>query len=260
MNDKAKKNYAVITGASSGIGREFAKKLAEEGYKLVLMARRQKRLEELAKELNTECVIVSGDLSHLEDCQRLCDRLETLPVGIFINNAGFGDCNTFLEGDETKELEMINVNIKAVHFLTKRMLKKMINQGGGYILNVASSAGLMPAGPYMATYYATKSYVASLTRAIAQELKERKCPVYIGALCPGPVDTEFNQVANASFSLPGISPEKCVEYALKKMKKKKVIIVPSFSIKCAAAGAKIMPANLVVKVASHQQKKKRNDL
>ena len=260
MNTKAKKHYAVITGASSGIGKEFAKKLSEEGYRLVLVARRRERLEELAASLKTECKILTADLSRLEDCKELCKELEELSVGVFINNAGFGDCSYFLEGDETKEMEMIDVNVKAVHFLTKRILQKMTAQGGGYLLNVASSAGLMPAGPYMATYYATKSYVASLTRAIAQELKEKKNPVYIGALCPGPVDTEFNQVANASFALPGISPKDCVDYALKEMKKKKVIIVPSLAIKGAAAGAKIFPTDLVVKLASYQQKKKRQDL
>ena len=260
MGNKAKKYYAVITGASSGIGKEFAKRLSKEGYRLVLVARRQERLEELAESLSTSCEIITADLSRMEDCRYLCSRLEQIPVGIFINNAGFGDCSYFIDGEEEKELEMIDVNVKAVHFLTKRMLLKMTAQGGGYLLNVASSAGLMPAGPYMATYYATKSYVTSLTRAIAQELKEKNNPVYLGALCPGPVDTEFNQVANANFALPGISPEECVDYALKEMKKKKVIIVPSITIKGAAAGAKILPTDLVVKLASYQQKKKREDL
>lgn len=260
MSKNIKRHYAVITGASSGIGREFAKRFSAEGYRLVLVARRRERMEELAKTLDTECKIMVADLSEIEECKALCDRLEKIPVGIFINNAGFGDCNYFLKGEETKELEMIDVNVKSVHFLMKRMLKKMSLQGGGYILNVASSAGLMPAGPFMATYYATKSYVTSLTRGVAQELKEKKNPVYVGALCPGPVNTEFNQVANAGFSLPGISPEKCVDCALKGMKKKKMIIVPSFSIKCATTGAKILPTDLIIRIASYQQKKKREDL
>lgn len=251
-----KKHYAVITGASSGIGKEFAKRLSKEGYRLVLVARRRERLEELAETLETECEIITADVSKMDECRALCKRLSKLPVGIFINNAGFGDCSYFLEGDEAKELEMIDVNIKAVHVLTKRVLTQMTLQGGGYILNVASSAGLMPAGPYMATYYATKSYVTSLTRAIAQELKEKKNPVYVGALCPGPVDTEFNQVANVEFSLKGISAEYCANYAIDEMKKRKIIIVPSFSMKSAVIGAKVCPTDMLVRIASHQQKKK----
>ena len=108
----------------------------------------------------------------------------------------------------------------------------------------------------MATYYATKSSVTSLTRAIAQELKEKRNPVYVGALCPGPVDTEFNQVANVEFSLKGISAEYCANYAIDEMKKRKVIIVPSFSMKSAVVGAKVCPTDMLVRIASHQQKKK----
>lgn len=121
---------------------------------------------------------------------------------------------------------MIDVNIKAVHILTKKFLPDMIARNEGYILNVASVAGLMPAGPYMATYYATKAYVTSFTSAIAEEL-EKKSNVYVGSLCPGPVDTEFNQVADVKFNLKGITSEYCVNYALDKMYKRKKIIVPT---------------------------------
>ena len=113
-------------------------------------------------------------------------QIEKLPVGILINDAGFGDCGSFLETDADKEMQMIDVNVKAMHLLMKLMLRRMEKQEGGYILNVASSAGLLPAGPYMATYYATKAYIASLTRAVALELKQRGSRVYVGALCPGP--------------------------------------------------------------------------
>ena len=158
-----KKSYAVITGASSGIGMAFARQLAAEGYRLVLIARRENRLQALAEELNksgTESMIITADLSEKEACYRLMQQLEPVPVGILINNAGFGDCGSFLETDADKEMQMIDVNVKAMHLLMKLMLRRMEKQEGGYILNVASSAGLLPAGPYMATYYATKAYMA----------------------------------------------------------------------------------------------------
>ena len=121
---------------------------------------------------------------------------------------------------------------------------------------MASSAGLIPAGPYMATYYATKAYVTSLTRAVARELKEQKSKVYIGCLCPGPVDTEFNDVANVQFALKGISPSYCANYAIDKMKKRKVVIVPSLKMKMAMFGGRLIPDDLYIKIAGHQQKKK----
>lgn len=254
-----KHSYAVVTGASSGIGKVFAKRLAEEGYSLVLTARRQERLQELADELKekgTICEIITADLSVEEECYRFVEQLSDKTVGVFINNAGFGDCGKFLETDVKKELNMIDVNIKAVHLLMKLILRKMQAQDGGYLLNVASSAGLIPAGPYMATYYATKHYVASLTRAVAQELKESKSNVYVGALCPGPVDTEFNDVANVKFRLSGISPEQCVDYALRQMKHRKTLIVPTLTIQAATTLGRFIPQPLYIRLAGTQQKKK----
>src|SRR3712207_3650653 len=118
-------------------------------------------------------------------------------------------------------MSMIDINIKAVHILTKLFIQDFLKRDKGYILNVASSAGLMPAGPYMSTYYASKSYVTSLTSGIARELKEHKSNVYIGALCPGPVETEFNKVANSDFSIKGISAKFCAECAVSGMFKRK---------------------------------------
>jgi len=151
---------------------------------------------------------------------------------------------------------MIDVNVKAMHTLCKKMLQKMQKENHGYILNVASSAGLLPAGPYMATYYATKAYVSSLTQAIAQELKEMDSRVYVGALCPGPVDTEFYDVANVEFTLKGITPEYCVEYALKHMIKRQVVIVPTLLMKASTLASKVAPRSLAVKITSGQQRKK----
>ena len=123
---------------------------------------------------------------------RLCEALTDERIDLFINNAGFGVCGSFLETSGEKELSMAKVNVLAMHQLFKFAVKKMETQGFGTVLNVASSAGLLPGGPYMAGYYATKAYVVSLTRGVAEELREQHSPVYVCALCPGPVDTEFN--------------------------------------------------------------------
>ena len=173
-----------------------------------------------------------------------------------INDAGFGDCGSFLETDADKEMQMIDVNVKAMHLLMKLMLRRMEKQEGGYILNVASSAGLLPAGPYMGTYYATKAYIASLTRAVALELKQRGSRVYVGALCPGPVNTEFNAVANVEFALAGITPEYCVRYALKQMKRRKVVIVPTLTLKAVTICGRFIPQKVLIAITAHQQKKK----
>lgn len=251
-----RKKYAVITGASSGIGMEFARRLSKKGYPLVLIARRRERLVKLSEELNTRCEIITADLSKEAECYRIFYQLQDKEVGIFINNAGFGDCGRFTETDLQKEMDMVQVNVKAVHILMKLMLKKMQKKGYGYILNVASSAGLMPGGPYMATYYATKSYVTSLTQAVAEELREGRSRVYVGCLCPGPVDTEFNSVANAEFSLKGISAKECVDYALKQMAKKQVVIVPTKVMQLAMTFGRYLPVPVYIRIAAHQQKKK----
>jgi hypothetical protein len=254
-----RKSYAVITGASSGIGLEFAIQLAGEGYPLVLVARRRDRLEKIAvsfRERGITAHVIAADLTREAECYRLMDELADKKLGIFINNAGYGDCGCFLETDERKELAMIDLNVRSLHLLTKLVLRKMERQDGGYLLNVASSAGLLPAGPYMATYYATKSYVASLTRAIAQELAEIGSNVYIGALCPGPVDTNFNEVAGVEFALPGISAQACVACAIAQMKQRKTVIVPTLRMKAATTLGRLMPPQISIPITGHQQKKK----
>lgn len=253
--------FVMITGASSGIGKAFAAQFAKKGYDLILVARRKGRLQELAEEWTKKgrkCLVLTADLAKKKECRKIMDEVEKLPVKVFINNAGFGDCGSFLETDLSKEMEMIHVNIRAMHFLMKQMLCQMEKQGEGSILNVASSAGLFPAGPYMATYYATKSYVTSLTRAVALELKEKKSNVYVGALCPGPVDTEFNKVANVEFAIPSITPTYCASYAIRKMEKRKIVIVPKNKMKVLAFISRVLPQSLVIRMTARQQKKKRN--
>lgn len=250
--------YAVITGASAGLGKEFAKRLSAKGYKLVLVARRKERLQKLAGHLKTECEVIAADLTKETECYRVFEAVKEKEIAIFINNAGFGECGKFTESDLDKELSMIQLNIKAVHLFTKLMLKKMQEKDSGYILNVASCAGLMPAGPYMATYYATKAYVTSLTRAIAEELRECGSHVYVGCLCPGPVNTEFNQVANVEFMMKGISAGYCVRYALNRMAKRKVVMIPTLPMKLAMTFGRFLPESVYVRIAANQQERKKN--
>ncbi|MBR4026190.1 MAG: SDR family oxidoreductase [Lachnospiraceae bacterium] len=255
-----KKGYAVITGASAGIGECFAKRLAKEGYPLVLVARRKERLEQLAmtltKKYHITVKVIVCDVSKVEECYRLMGEIKDLNLSIFINNAGFGDCGAFERADLSKELNMIDVNVKAVQILTKLALKQMQKRKKGYILNVASSAGLIPAGPYMSTYYATKAYVASMTQAITEELRQAKSPIYVGCLCPGPVETEFNAVANAEFTLKGISASYCANYAIDKMFARKTVIIPTYYMKLAVIFGRFLPRKLYVRIVGMQQKRK----
>lgn len=248
--------FAVITGASSGIGAEFARQLAARGYRLLLVARRADRMRALADTLSVSCEIFPADLSRPEECERLVRALRDRQVDLFINNAGFGECGNFLQTDLDRELQMVDVNVRALHILTKGMLQKMERQGGGALLNVGSSAGLLPAGPWMATYYATKSYVVSLTGAVAAELRAAGSPVYLGCLCPGPVNTEFNAVAHVRFALPGLSARQCVKAALAGIRRRKTIIVPGPGMSVAMALSRLVPRCLLIPLVGLQQKRK----
>lgn len=247
---------ACITGASSGIGREFAIQLSKRGYHLILVARNTTALKTLAAQLDTKCKIITCDLSDEGNCRRLAHRLKRYPLSVLINNAGFGDVGRFDQTSLDKELDMIDVNIKATHILTKELLGGFIKRDRGYILNVASCAGLMAGGPYMAAYYATKAYITSMTGALYQELLERGSHVQISMLCPGPVNTNFNNVANVTFSLKGISAASCAAYALNGMFRGKLTIVPSVTIKAAVFGARFLPRKLLLAVTARQQKRK----
>ena len=246
----------LITGASSGIGKAFAHSYAEKGYRLILTARREIILQQLSESFNTETVILPADLSDEKQVYEMLEKLKNEDIDVFINSAGFGLAGSFLKTDVEREVNMIKVNDIAVHILFKGILQKMNARGSGTILNVASSAGLLPAGPYMATYYASKAYVVSLTRAVVQELKEAGSKVYVCALCPGPVDTDFNRNADVVFSLKGISAEKCVSECLKKMDRHKTIIVPSLMMKAAVFFSGLVPFSLLIAMTGHQQKKK----
>ena len=216
---------ALITGASSGIGLDMAIYLASKKYELILVARNRENLEYIQQKLPTKTTIIVMDLSIEQKVKELCVLMKKENIDMLINNAGFGDFGNFSETELTKDLEMINTNIKAVHILTKYALKNMLKNDSGYILNVASSAGFMPGGPLLSTYYATKSYVLSLTESIYYELKKKKSKIVISALCPGPVDTNFNNVANVKFSSKPLESRYVAKYAIDQMLEKKKLII-----------------------------------
>lgn len=244
---------ALITGASSGIGRDIAKELSQKGYDLILVARNLEKLNEVKEKLETNIETVSMDISNPENCKQLYEKYKD--IDILVNNAGFGDCGYFDKTNLEKELQMINTNIVAYHVLTKLYLKDMKAKNSGKILNVASIAGFMP-GPLMATYYSTKAYVVRLSEAIREELKKENSKVQISILCPGPVDTNFNKVADVQFALKGLSSEYVAKYTTDKLFKGKFYIVPGWKIKLAKFGAKIAPNTLVAKICYNMQKKK----
>lgn len=244
---------ALITGASSGMGRDMAKILSQKGYDLILVARDEKKLEEVKKQLKAETKIVVMDISKEENCKKLYE--ENKDIDILINNAGFGDCGHFEETSLDKDIQMIYTNIIAYHILTKLYLKEMIKKDSGEILNVASIAGFMP-GPLMTTYYSTKNYVVRFSESIREELRRKKSKVQISILCPGPVDTNFNKVADVEFALKGLSSEYVAKYAINKFLKGKFYIVPGWKIKLARIGAKLAPASFVAKISYNMQKRK----
>lgn len=246
---------ALITGASSGIGYEMAQYLSELGYDLILVARDKEKLQAMQEDLKVNVKIIVADLSienKLKEVYVLCKNEN---IDVLINNAGFGMCGYFTETDLNRELEMINTNIRAVHFLTKLFLKDMKKRNSGYILNVASSAAFEP-GPLMATYYSTKAYVLRLTTSLYEELRREKSKVVVSCLCPGPVDTNFNRVAEVTFSIKPLTSKYVSRYAIKKMFKKKLIIIPGLKMKVAVFFTRFVPTKVLARITYRIQSKK----
>ena len=249
---------ALITGASSGIGRDMARYLATKNIDLILVARDKDGLEKLQNELKVNVKIYVNDLSIKENVYELYEKVKDENIDILINNAGFGLFGEFAKTELNRELEMINLNVVAYHILTKLFLQDFIKKNNGYILNVCSSAGFM-AGPRLSTYYATKNYVLKLTMAIYEELRQSNSNVKISALCPGPVNTNFNRVAHGGFTIKGASSEYVAKYAIDKMFKNKLLIVPKFSIKLAIFLTRFVPTKLILSIVYHiQYRKERN--
>ena len=246
---------ALITGASSGIGLDMAKYLATMKCELILVARDKEKLEKIQESLPTKVTIIVADLSNEQKVKELYVLTKNEKIDILINNAGFGVFGYFTETDINKELEMIDTNIRAVHLLTKFFVKDMEKNNFGYILNVASSAAFQP-GPLMATYYATKSYVYQLTEALYYEQKKKNTNVNISVLCPGPVDTNFNNVAGVKFGVKPLKSSYVAKYAIDKMFKNKMLIIPGFTMKCAKFFGRFVSDKFMLRLAYRIQKRK----
>ena len=254
---------SLITGASSGIGKDMAFEFADRGYDLILVARSFDRLKEVKNEIiekydKCNVLIMKCDVSNVESVKNLYNDIQKKfgNIDVLVNNAGFGDCGKFYETDLEKDISMINTNILGLHVLTKLFLQDMVKVNKGYILNIASIAGFMP-GPLMATYYSTKAYVVRLTRAIAKELKVVNSKVRIAAFCPGPVNTEFNKNANVIFSLKGQSSSDVAKIGVNGLfKSNKVVYFSSILIRIVACLAKIMPESFMANQAYRTQKRK----
>ncbi|BBF41879.1 3-oxoacyl-[acyl-carrier protein] reductase [Lachnospiraceae bacterium KM106-2] len=248
--------YALITGASSGIGKEFARLLARKKMDLILVARRLDRLETLKEELETKyhitVILKQCDLSEEANCQKLFEDCKPYPIGVLINNAGFGKTGRFDRIPLEDELSMIQTNVIALHVLTKLFASHM---NKGYILNVSSIAGHVPV-PIMATYGATKAYVLSLTQSVNYEMRKLNKPIYLSALCPGPVDTEFNQVAGADFNLSSITPKQCAAEGLRGLFQKKPVIFPAKSTNILSKLSKFTPMKALLPIEYEIQTRK----
>lgn len=211
----------------------------------------------MQKELGEKVKIMLVDLSNPEACIELHKKLKDEKIDFVINNAGFGIFGTFDETDLQKELRLIDTNITAVHILTKLFLQDMVKRNSGKILNVSSIAGSAP-GPLMAAYYSSKAYVLRLTESIYEELKKKKLNVTISALCPGPVATNFNNVANVHFSIKALPSEYVAKYAIDKALKGKLLIIPGVKIKLLRILSKISPDKLTMKIVYANQKRKKS--
>lgn len=236
------RGVTLVTGASAGLGAEFARQCRRRGDELVLVARRRDRLEALAEELGSTHVI-AADLTRPGAPERLLAEVGGLGLEVetLINNAGFGVSGQFAAASPERLLEMIDLNVRALTELTRLVLPGMVERRRGSILNVASTAAFQ-AGPNMAVYYASKAYVLSFTEAIHHEMKRKG--VKVSALCPGPTATEFFEVAESAGSTlakMATDPVGVVRAGLKGLERNKAIVIPGIANKIGAQGTRFMP-------------------
>ena len=243
---------ALITGATSGIGMSIAENLHKRGWKLILTGRNEKVLNELKEKYGNGTEIISAELSDREEVFRVYDFCRGKKIDMLVNSAGYGIFGEFDKTDLNDELNMIDVNITALHILTKLFLRDFKKRNRGRILNVASVAGFM-SGPLLSSYYASKSYVIRLSLAIYEELRRSGSKVKITVLCPGPVNTNFNNRAGVNFSIKPVSPDYVAEYALKKTFEGKLFAIPQLSVKMSAFGQRFVPDRLLSAVVYNVQ-------
>ena len=247
---------ALVTGASSGIGRSICKYLASYGYDLFVVSRNKEELEGIYKDYSVKVVCIGVDLSEKRNCYKLYDMLKGERIDILVNNAGMGDAGNFVDTSLNKELEMLDLNVRAYHILTKLFIRDFVKRDYGRVLNVGSIAGFM-SGPRMASYYATKNYIVSLSMAINYELKSIGSKVYIGVFCPGPVDTEFSKRACVKFNIKSISSDEAGKCAVEGMFRNKVVILPN-NMKLNRLLIKLVPSYVVMKINSLIQERTSN--
>ena len=245
---------ALITGVTSGMGYDMARILNNMGYEIIGVARDKEKLYELHKTFGYE--VHNVDLSDRKQVLDFCDYIKSNVIDVFINNAGFGDVGFFNETSLDTDLKMIEVNLVTYHIFTKTILTKMLERNSGYILNVSSSASFMP-GPYMCTYYSTKAYVTRMSEALYEEIRRQGKNVHISVLCPGPVDTNFNNVAGVRFSVKPLSSMYVAKYAIKKMFKKRLVIVPGLGMRFACFMTRFAPKKMLLRSTFDVQKKKK---
>lgn len=249
---------ALITGATSGIGKCIAENLHNHGWKLILTGRNEKVLKKMQRDLGNNTEIIKAELSDRNEVFKVYEFCKDKNIDLLVNNAGYGIFGKFDETDLDDELSMIDVNITALHILTKLFLRDFKKRDRGYILNVASVAGFMT-GPLLSSYYASKNYVIRLSSAIYEELKHEHSNVKITVLCPGPVNTNFNNRAGVSFSMKPASPEYVADYALKTLFRGKFFAIPLFTTKVCAIGQRFVPERLLSIITYHIQKAKKNN-
>jgi short-subunit dehydrogenase len=251
------KQTALITGASAGLGREYARLFAKDGHDLVLVARRRERLDELARELaaaqGTTCMVIAADLAAPSAGQQVADQVQSAgrSIDFLVNNAGFGRRGPFAQSDVRLQLEMIDVNMRALVDLTHRFLPGMLERKQGRILNIASIAGFVP-GPFMATYYASKAFVVSFTEALASEL--HGTGVTATASCPGPTATEFADVAGSGksnlFRRPVADAASVARHGYRAMLAGTVVAIPGLKNKLSVQSVRIAPRAVVRAIAA----------
>lgn len=246
---------ALITGASSGIGRDIAIYLSELGYDIIAVGRNVNELKNLKDTIKTNTEIIAKDLSIKDNCYELYELVKSNEIEILVNNAGFGIFGNFSDTSLEKEIDLINTNIISLHILTKLFLKDMMKNNKGHILNVSSTASFIP-GPLMAAYYSSKAYVTRLSQSIYKELKKKKSNVKISILCPGPVETNFNKTAGVNFSIKPLSSSYVARYAIDKMFKNKLVIVPGILNKVSVLVSRILPNELICEFVYTMQKEK----
>ncbi len=247
---------AVITGASSGIGIEFARLLAINGYDLIISARRADRLNALRtvlqKKYGVSVEVFTADLSEVSEVKRLSEYCFSRKTDVLINNAGFGTLGSFHNVSDTDTANLINTNISALTLLTKAFIN---TQEDGYILNVASVAAFMP-GPFLASYYASKAYVLSFSAAVNEELKQSDKNISITTLCPGPMKTEFFKNAGASKEFATSTPRNCAKRGLNAMFGRRNLVFSDTLISLAALSTRFAPLSVLAKISGTVQRNK----